>query len=91
MIARHDITQLIRELKGRYHQILRVYAIANLPTPDWDVLKTKAVDWSAFDRVFVSGVAGARKSDHEFFRHVVEETGCTVTNTLFIDYDEESV
>ncbi|TEB38183.1 hypothetical protein FA13DRAFT_729221 [Coprinellus micaceus] len=84
--ARHDLTKLIHQFKEGYHRILRVYAIANLPTPDWDILKTKTIEWAAFDRVFASGVAGARIPDPDFFRHV-EEAGCSPTDSLFMDYE----
>ncbi|KAF5317285.1 hypothetical protein D9611_003805 [Ephemerocybe angulata] len=85
--ANYDLIKAIRKLKEELYGTLRVYAMSNVPIPDWKILRTSQsdVDWSIFDRVFTSGDAGARKPDLAFYEYVITETGIDPLATVFVD------
>lgn len=85
-----DLISLIRELKD-LDPTLKVFAMSNISIPDYQFLRTKAVDWSLFDRIFTSGAAGERKPNLGFYRYVLSETGCDPYRTIFVDDKQENV
>lgn len=89
--ANHDLIGLIRELKVQSNGRLRIYAMSNISSPDWEVLRTKPADWSIFDEVFTSGAAGERKPNLGFYRHVISATGLQPRQTIFVDDKLENV
>ncbi|KAG6897904.1 hypothetical protein C0992_009388 [Termitomyces sp. T32_za158] len=89
--ADDDLIALIRELKAQSNGELQVFAMSNISLPDYEVLRTKSADWSIFDRVFTSGVAGERKPNLGFFRQVVSATGIDPQKTIFVDDRSENV
>ena len=81
----HNLIHLIRELKAQYNRGLRIYAMSNISLPDWEVLRTKSIDWSIFDAVFTSSAAGERKPHLGFYRYVISATGLCPQRTIFVD------
>lgn len=82
---------LVHELKKTSHGSLRVYAMSNISKPDYIVLAEKTADWSVFDQVFTSGIAGMRKPGLSFYRHVLEATNTTPQDAIFVDDKFENV
>ena len=66
---------------------VRLFAMSNIPFPDWDVLKTKAMtqDWALFDDIFISASVGERKPDLSFYQHVIDSAGIDPRRTAFVD------
>ncbi|KAG5731379.1 Phosphatase yihX, partial [Termitomyces sp. T112] len=89
--ADDELIALIRELKAQSNGELRVFAMSNISLPDYEVLRTKPVDWSIFDRVFTSGTAGERKPNLGFFKQVLSATGIDPQRTIFVDDRSENV
>ena len=83
--ANHNLIHLIRELKAQSNCGLRIYAMSNISLPDWEVLRTKSIDWSIFDAVFTSSAAGERKPHLGFYRYVISATGLCPQQTIFVD------
>ncbi|KAF9465045.1 HAD-like domain-containing protein [Collybia nuda] len=89
--ANNELILLIRELKVQSSGRLRVFAMSNISSPDYDALRTKPVDWVTFDRVFTSGAAGERKPNLGFYKYVLRATGVDPRNTIFVDSKLENV
>ncbi|KAG6861091.1 hypothetical protein C0995_004028 [Termitomyces sp. Mi166 len=89
--ADDELIALIQELKAQSNGELRVFAMSNISLPDYEVLRTKAADWSIFDRVFTSGAAGERKPNLGFFKQVLSATGVEPQKTVFVDDRSENV
>ncbi|TFY83564.1 hypothetical protein EWM64_g453 [Hericium alpestre] len=75
----------VRALKAESNGKLRVFAMSNISQPDYEVLRTKPADWSAFDEIFTSAAAGMRKPNLGFYRHVLEKTGTDPHSAVFVD------
>ncbi|KAM5539703.1 hypothetical protein V8D89_006516 [Ganoderma adspersum] len=75
----------LHDLKARTG--VRLFAMSNITSPDWDVLKTRAApqDWALFEGVFISASAGERKPNPGFYRHVIDSTGIDPRRTAFVD------
>jgi FMN phosphatase YigB (HAD superfamily) len=85
-----DLLGFIRSLKEAY-SFIRIFAMSNISGPDYEVLRTKAVDWSIFDRIFPSYDAGMRKPNLGFYHHVLKETGGDPLVSAFVDDKAENV
>lgn len=86
-----DLIALIRELKDNSHGTLRVFAMSNISLPDYQVLRTKPVDWSIFDQIFTSGAAGERKPNLGFYKYVLAHAGVDPRRAIFVDDKHENV
>ncbi|KAI1792345.1 HAD-like protein [Ganoderma leucocontextum] len=83
--ADREVFAFLRDLKARTG--VRLFAMSNITSPDWEVLKTKAEpqDWALFDDIFISASAGERKPNLGFYRHVIDSTGIDPRRTAFVD------
>ncbi|KAI9735009.1 MAG: hypothetical protein M1834_002092 [Cirrosporium novae-zelandiae] len=81
----------IRELKLAHKDSLRIYAMSNVSRPDWEILKTKPIDWSIFDRVFTSSEAGMSKPELQFYRYVLRATDTAPQEAVFVDDKADNV
>jgi len=91
MESDEQLVSLIHELRDINPEIC-VYAMSNISLPDYIYLrKTKAVDWSIFDKVFTSAEAGERKPNLGFYQHVIDQTGLDPYRTVFVDDKVENV
>ena len=85
-----DMVSFLMNVKS--HGALKVYAMSNVSMEDSQILFRKMATWSQlFDRRFISGLAGLRKPDPNFYRYVLEETGLAASEALFIDDNEKNV
>ncbi|KAJ7579160.1 Haloacid dehalogenase-like hydrolase-domain-containing protein [Mycena floridula] len=84
-----DLIALVKELKNDSH--LKVFAMSNISTEDFQILQTKSADWSVFDKIFTSGSVGERKPSLGFFRYVIAETRIDPHRTVFVDDNPENV
>ena len=75
----------LSKLKTQSNGSLRIYTISNISKPDYIVLSTKRADWSVLARVFVSGGAGMRKPNLNFYHHVLKETQIILKDAIFVD------
>ncbi|PSN60217.1 HAD-like protein [Corynespora cassiicola Philippines] len=83
-----QLVAFIKDLKHKYW--LKVYAMSNVGREDFEALVEK-MDWSLFDGVFASGVAGMRKPDPQFFQHVLREIDIESEKLVFLDDKQENV
>lgn len=70
--------------------LVKVYAMSNMGNEDFAAL-SELMDWSLFDRVFISGAVGMRKPDHAFFCHVLAEIDIPPEQLVFVDDKRENV
>lgn len=85
------MTAVLSELKAGSNGGFRIYAMSNISGPDYAILSTKPADWSIFDRVFISGDAGMRKPNLNFYHHVLKETQTAAHDAIFVDDKSENV
>jgi FMN phosphatase YigB (HAD superfamily) len=83
--------RFIRELRGEAHGALRIFAMSNIPAPDYTVARGKSADWSIFERVFTSADAGMRKPDLCFYKFVLDEIKAEPSSVVFVDDKSENV
>jgi HAD superfamily hydrolase (TIGR01509 family) len=81
----------LQDLKQRANGALRVYGMSNISKPDYEILLSKADDWSLFDKIFPSGYVGMRKPDLAFFHHVLREISTASKDIVFVDDSLENV
>jgi FMN phosphatase YigB (HAD superfamily) len=91
IIANHGLFAVIRELKDASNGSLRIYAMSNLASSFFAVLRDVPADWAVFDDVFISGEVGIRKPDLGFYHHVLGMTDTDPSDALFIDDKAESI
>ncbi|KAG1751588.1 Haloacid dehalogenase-like hydrolase-domain-containing protein [Suillus paluster] len=89
--SNEDLISVIRHLKARSNGMLRVFAMSNISVPDYEVLRTKPVDWSLFDDIFTSAAVGERKPNLGFYKAVLSSTGADPSRTIFVDDKIENV
>jgi len=82
---------VLSELKAGSNGGLRIYAMSNISRPDYAIFSTRPADWSIFDRVFISGDAGMRKPNLNFYHHVPKETQTAAQDAIFVDGKSENV
>lgn len=87
----HALLSFIHDLKLQYQELINVYAMSNVSKEDFAILSTKITDWSIFSQVFISGNAGMRKPDPNFYRHVLQKIELSPEEILFIDDKLENV
>ena len=66
---------------------LRVYAMSNISSPDWEYIRGffSPEDLALFDHVFTSASAGIRTPDLGFYRLVLADTKLDPHTTLYVD------
>ncbi|KAG2138330.1 Haloacid dehalogenase-like hydrolase-domain-containing protein [Suillus clintonianus] len=83
--SNEELISVIRHLKARSNGSLHVFAMSNISAPDYEVLRTKHVDWSLFDDIFTSAGVGDRKPNLGFYKVVLARTGADPSRTIFVD------
>ena len=92
LLPNTELLSFIESLKRESGGSLRVFAMSNISQPDFEALLAReSVDWSLFDQVFTSAAAGMRKPDLCFYKYVVEEIGCDLEMTIFVDDKPDNV
>ena len=81
----------LRDLKARFRGQLRVFVMSNMALDQWEHIRTKPVDWSIFDHIFLSGAVGERKPCLGFYQHVLKETNIDPSQMIFVDDKLENV
>ncbi|KAI5456631.1 Haloacid dehalogenase-like hydrolase-domain-containing protein [Mariannaea sp. PMI_226] len=80
-----ELVSTVRQIREQ-HPGLRVYAMSNIPRPEWEILKANEnFDWKIFDDVFLSCEAGMCKPELRFYRHVLESTKTSPSRVVFVD------
>ncbi|KAK4651924.1 hypothetical protein QC762_606810 [Podospora pseudocomata] len=86
---------LIHELaaaKAQGTRPLKIYAMSNIAKEHMDIVQAlPSFPWPVFDRIFTSFDAGMRKPDLSFYHHVIQETGCNPSTTLYLDDKSENI
>ncbi|KAK4224348.1 Haloacid dehalogenase-like hydrolase-domain-containing protein [Podospora fimiseda] len=83
-----DLIEAKRISLGR----LKVYAMSNIAQKHFNIVQNNSLfQWSVFDRIFTSSEAGMRKPDLCFYRHVIKETACKPSRTLYFDDKTENI
>lgn len=78
--------------KARDAGQIKVYAMSNIVEEHWGIFQNiPSFPWFIFDRVFTSFKAGMRKPDLCFYRHIIQETGCNPSSTLYLDDKPENI
>ena len=91
LLVDENLISSLRDLKARSQGQLRIFAMSNMALDEWEHIRTKPVDWSIFDQVFTSSVAGERKPSLGFYRHVLKETNIDPSRTIFVDDKLENI
>ncbi|KAK4465122.1 HAD-like domain-containing protein [Cladorrhinum samala] len=87
-----DFIHELAAAKARDAGQIKVYAMSNIAEEHMGFIKKiPSFPWSIFDRVFTSFGAGMRKPDLCFYRHVIQETGCNPSSTLYLDDKPENI
>ncbi|KAK4159061.1 HAD-like domain-containing protein [Cladorrhinum sp. PSN259] len=87
-----DLIHELAEAKVRDPGRFRVYAMSNIAEEHLGIVQMiPSFPWFVFDRVFTSFEAGMRKPDLCFYRHVIQETGCNLSSTLYLDDKSENI
>ncbi|KAK0201388.1 HAD-like domain-containing protein [Desarmillaria ectypa] len=88
-----DLVTFLRGLKDSAAGTLRIFAMSNISQPDYDALRSIAVDmdWSIFDGIFTSFAAGTRKPELKFYRYAIAKASLDPSRTIFIDDKLENV
>ncbi|KAG1822755.1 Haloacid dehalogenase-like hydrolase-domain-containing protein [Suillus subaureus] len=89
--SNEKLISVIRHLKAHSDGMLHVFAMSNISAPDYEVLRTKPVDWSLFDGIFTSAGVGERKPNLGFYKAVISGTGADPSRTIFVDDKIENV
>jgi len=89
--ANDKLFTLISELKAEFKGQLRVFAMSNISTRDYEVLREKHAEWSVFDQVFTSSDVGERKPNLGFYRHVLKAADVDPERAIFVDDQFENV
>ncbi|KAG1822773.1 HAD-like domain-containing protein [Suillus subaureus] len=89
--SNEELISVIRHLKAHSDGMLHVFAMSNISAPDYEVLRTKPVDWSLFDGIFTSAGVGERKPNLGFYKAVISGTGADPSRTIFVDDKIENV
>ena len=80
------VLDLVKELKKKY----KVVFFTNYNKFYWDLI-LKSLDFSIFDKGFVSYELKTRKPSHEGFKIILKEMNCDAKDALFIDDSEKNV
>ena len=86
-----ELIRVVRTLKAEAGGRLKVFALSNISTPDYEYIRTLPVDWTIFDGVFASALVGARKPDLEVYEHVIKTAGIDPSQALLVDDKVENV
>ncbi|KAK6821639.1 hypothetical protein RU639_007744 [Aspergillus parasiticus] len=81
----------LAELKSRFGDQLKLYAVANMSREDYAMLKSLPIDWSLFDGVFISADLGMRKPELRFFRHILKSISMKPEDTILVDNDTDNI
>ena len=87
----NTMVSLIHDLKAKSQGTTKIIAMSNMAKEDFASISTKMMDWSLFDQIFISGHAGMRKPDLEFYRHVLREIELSPEEVIFIDDRQENI
>jgi FMN phosphatase YigB (HAD superfamily) len=86
-----EVIDAIRALKKSSQGQLQIFAMSNISKEDYAYVATAVDDWQIFDRVFASGLAGMRKPEAAFYRHVLNAVDLSPRDIMFIDDKVENV
>ena len=85
------ILSFIHDLKAKSPGATKIIAMSNMAKEDFASISTKMMDWSLFDQIFISGHAGIRKPDLEFYQYVLREIELSPEEVVFIDDRQENI
>ncbi|PYI00624.1 hypothetical protein BO78DRAFT_437901 [Aspergillus sclerotiicarbonarius CBS 121057] len=84
------VMNLLLEIRATVPEIA-VYAMSNISRLDYAVLLRTHPEMCIFDRVFPSGIHGARKSQLGFYQKFLDEIGMSAEQIIFIDDQLENI
>ncbi|PFH47749.1 hypothetical protein AMATHDRAFT_151387 [Amanita thiersii Skay4041] len=87
----HELINFIRELKTKSHGKLRVFAMSNMPKPDFDRLLPTLRQWLIFDGYYGSCTVGERKPNLRFYQHVIKDASIDPARCVFLDDNSDNV
>ena len=82
---KYDVLDLVRKLKAQSRGTLRVYAMSNMPRPNYERLLPMFQSFNIFDDYYISCNVGERKPSLRFFTHVIETASIDPLKTAFLD------
>jgi FMN phosphatase YigB (HAD superfamily) len=85
---------LASELKEKSDGKIKVVAMSNISTADYQLLRTTCSEsdyWNVFDMIFLSGNIGLRKSSLNFFFHVLVKIGIPPSSATFVDDQPDNI
>jgi FMN phosphatase YigB (HAD superfamily) len=81
----------LRAIKAEHGDRLRIYAVTNLSRDDLMLVNALGIEWSIFDRVFVSCDLGMQKPELRFFNHILDAIGLPADQVVLLDDDTDNV
>ncbi|KAJ5776532.1 uncharacterized protein N7511_001543 [Penicillium nucicola] len=78
-------------VKARYDGRLKLYALTNLSREDFAAAKRLGIDWSCFDRIFVSSEIGMRKPELRFYNAILDQLHLRAEDAVLIDDDTDNL
>ena len=85
------MVSFIHDIKSKTRGAIKIFAMSNMSKEDFASISNKTIDWSIFDRIFISGHAGMRKPDLVFYRYVLQKIKLSPEETVFIDDKPENI
>ena len=65
--------------------------MTNLSREDYALVKGLGIDWSLFERVFVSSEMNMQKPELRFYRHVLDHIHLKPKQVILVDDDTENI
>ncbi|KAK5166035.1 uncharacterized protein LTR77_008296 [Saxophila tyrrhenica] len=92
-VAREDTTlpSWLRQLRRDMGDDLAVYAMCNIPEPEFTALRLSCVDCDVLDHIFTSSHVHKRKPDQAFYKHVLRAVRVRPEEAIFVDESPDSV
>ncbi|GAB1201286.1 hypothetical protein APSETT444_010676 [Aspergillus pseudonomiae] len=83
--------EFLASIKSRFGSRCELYAMTNLPREDYALVKGLGIDWSLFERVFVSSEMNMQKPELRIYRHVLDHIHLKPEQVILVDDDTENI
>ncbi|KNG80686.1 hypothetical protein ANOM_011090 [Aspergillus nomiae NRRL 13137] len=83
--------EFLASIKSRFGSRCKLYAMTNLSREDYALVKGLGIDWSLFERVFVSSEMNMQKPELRFYRHVLDHIHLKPEQVILVDDDTENI
>lgn len=78
-------------LKAHFKDRISIYAVSNLSREDFAFIRGIDIDWSLFDRNFVSHDVGMQKPELRFYQDVIDKIRLPARQLIVVDDDTDNL